>query len=220
MSMEFTPVEQRAAERERMVDSQLAPRGIRDERVLAAMRAVPREWFVPAELAPRAYDDSALQIECGQTISQPYMVAAMTQLAEVTPGARVLEIGTGSGYQCAVLLAMGADVWSVEWQLQLMLSAAERLAHFGRPSYQLRCGDGTLGWPTEAPFDAIVVTAGAPDVPAALRSQLRVGGRLVLPVGGATEQTLVRIRRAPSGFSTEEQFGCRFVKLLGKGGWR
>jgi len=210
----------RAAEREEMVRTQLARRGIRSEAVLAAMRAVPRHWFVPEAIARQAYQDGALPVDCAQTISQPYIVARMTELLELQPDDRVLEIGTGTGYQTAILAVMTQHVYTVEWYLKLMNAAVERVSHFGRQNVTFRCGDGSVGWPENAPYDAIIVTAGAPTVPEALQHQLVNGGRLVLPVGEMSNQILVRLRRTESGYQREDHLACRFVKLLGEQGWR
>ena len=210
----------RQAERDEMVSSQLARRGIAAEPVLDAMRRVPRERFVLSSLPGKAYADSALPIECGQTISQPYMVARMTELLEVRPRDRVLEIGTGSGYQTAILACLAKHVFTIEWHLTLMTRAAEQVRQLGLANVSYRCGDGSLGWPEQAPFDGVMVTAGPPDVPAPLCDQLAVGGRLVVPIGPADDQTLVRVRRAEQGFEREKHIKCRFVKLWGAAGWR
>jgi len=209
----------RTAERERMAVEQLEHRGIRDPGVLAAMRRIPRERFVLPAYDAQAYADTALAIDCGQTISQPYMVARMTELLELTPAARVLEIGTGTGYQTAVLACLARQVYTIEWHLKLMTQASERLRLLGLSNVTYRCADGSLGWPEEAPFEGIIVTAGAPDVPDALCEQLKVGGRLVIPIGGPWDQTLVRVVRTDSGYEREEHLRCRFVKLMGAGGW-
>jgi len=211
---------ERAAERERMVSEQLEARGIRAEAVLAVMRRIPRELFLPASSADRAYLDGAQPIDCGQTISQPYMVARMTELLEPRGDCDVLEIGTGSGYQTAILACLARHVYTIEWHLKLLNQAAQRLRELGLSNVTLRCGDGSLGWPEHAPFDAIMVTAGAPEPPKPLLEQLAVGGRLVVPVGPIGDQSLVVVRRTPSGFQHDEVLKCRFVKLLGVAGWR
>jgi len=210
----------RKADREAMVTTQLARRGVVDETVLSAMRRVPREWFVPRSIGGKAYTDSALPIDCGQTISQPYMVARMTELMEITPRDRVLEIGTGSGYQTAILACLAKHVYTIEWYLKLMTQASNAVRRLGRKNVTFRCGDGSLGWPEQAPFDGIIVTAGPPEVPQPLREQLAVGGRLVAPIGKVEDQTLVRLRRTESGLERESIIKCRFVKLLGAAGWR
>ncbi len=203
-----------------MVAEQLAARGIRSEAVLSAMGWIPRERFVPPGQQSSAYGDGALPIDCLQTISQPYMVARMTELLGLTREHRVLEIGTGSGYQTAILACLGRHVYSIEWHLKLLTLAAARLEALGLRNITLRCGDGSLGWPEQAPFNAILVTAGAPVVPSALTEQLAVGGRLVIPVGPVGDQTLVLVRRTEGGLKTEDILKCRFVKLVGAAGWR
>ena len=205
-----------------MVERQLRRRGIFDERVLEVMGELPREAFVPASEKAIAYDDSALPIAAGQTISQPYMVARMTELLGVTPGARVLEIGTGSGYQAAVLARLGANVVSIERLPDLVESARGRLAAFdlGPGSVDVRLGDGSLGDPVGAPWDGIVVTAGAPSVPGPLREQLAVGARLVIPVGSRFQQDLIVVERTgPSDWLETNDGACVFVPLVGEGGW-
>ncbi|MBE7449419.1 MAG: protein-L-isoaspartate(D-aspartate) O-methyltransferase [Kofleriaceae bacterium] len=207
----------RADERRRMVEAQLAARGVRDPAVLAAMTAVPRHRFVPDDVLPYAYDDTPLSIASGQTISQPYIVAAMTELARVRPGSRVLEVGTGSGYQCAVLAAMGAEVWSIEIHPELTAAAARVLRELGvgEDRVHLRVGDGWAGWPEAAPFDAIVVTAAPPLVPPALLAQLAVGGRLVIPVGVDDQELLLVTRDGPARYREETVFPVRFVPMTG-----
>jgi protein-L-isoaspartate(D-aspartate) O-methyltransferase len=205
--------------RETMVREQIARRGVADPRVLEAMRAVPRERFVPPERAADAYADRALAIGLGQTISQPYMVAVMTEALRVAPGARVLEIGTGSGYQSAVLAALGAHVVSVERHEPLADRARHTLERLGITTVTIVVGDGTEGHAAGAPYDAILVTAGAPHVPAALREQLADGGRLVIPVGPATHQELLVIQRDGDRFVQTVREGCLFVPLIGRDGW-
>jgi protein-L-isoaspartate(D-aspartate) O-methyltransferase len=209
----------RAAEREEMVRTQLARRGIRSEAVLEAMRQVPRERFVPEAISGQAYRDSALPIECEQTISQPYMVALMTELLELQPEHCVLEIGTGTGYQTAILARLARHVFTVEWHLRLMNAAVERLERLGCENVTFRCGDGSVGWPEHAPYNGIIVTAGAPDVPEPLCEQLVIGGRLVMPIGELANQVLVRVCRTESGCQREQHLSCRFVKLMGEQGW-
>jgi protein-L-isoaspartate(D-aspartate) O-methyltransferase len=208
----------REAERARMVREQLERRGIEDQRVLEAMRAVPRHDFVPASLAARAYADEPLPIGDGQTISQPYIVALMTEALQIRPGERVLEIGTGSGYQAAVLAQVGAQVFSVE-RLPALAAAARRRAVAVGDRVQVHVGDGNDGWPEEAPFDAVLVTAAAREIPRAPLQQLRLMGRMVLPIGGDDGQELVRIWRTEQGFREDYLGGCRFVKLIGRHGW-
>ncbi len=209
-----------ALEREKMVVHQLQSRGIRDQRVLDVFRRVPRHEFVPPELAAKAYTDNPLPIGDRQTISQPFMVAVMTELAEVQPGHRVLELGTGSGYQTAILAELGATVYSVERIPDLLRSAAERLARLGYENVHLIVANGTLGWPEHAPYDAIVVTAGAPDVPKPLLDQLAVGGRLVIPVEEEYAQVLTVVRRTEEGFEQHRGERCTFVPLIGEHGWK
>jgi len=203
-----------------MVDTQLVARGVRHCAVLDAMRCIPRERFVPTEIASRAYEDAALPGECGQTISQPFMVARMSELLEPDVSASVLEIGTGTGYQTAILARLFARVYTIEWHLRLMAAARERLERLECTNVTYRCSDGSLGWPDASPFDAILLTAGAPRMPEVVRDQLAAGGRLVAPIGPETGQTLVRVRRGESGFKQEALFQCRFVKLWGAQGWR
>jgi protein-L-isoaspartate(D-aspartate) O-methyltransferase len=203
-----------------MVAEQIEARDLHDVTVLAAMRRVPRHLFVEPMLAERAYEDNPLPIGERQTISQPYMVALMSEALELAPGARVLEVGTGSGYQAAVLAEMGVRVVSLE-RIPVLAERArallDRLGHGERVTIEM--ADGTLGWPRGAPYDAIVVTAGAPQIPRPLIEQLAPRGRLVLPMGEDELQTLVRLRRGPAGLVEEYLGECRFVKLLGSHGW-
>ena len=201
--------------RQAMVARQLQRRDITDPRVLIAMGTVPRHRFVPAALASRAYGDYPLPIGEDQTISQPYIVALMTQWAEVRPGDRVLEVGTGSGYQAAVLAELTDQVWSIELLPELARQAAQRLQELGYGRVRVRCGDGYQGWPEAAPFDAILVTAAAPQAPPALTAQLKEGGRLVIPLGppgGA--QTLKRYRQVQGKLVEEASLAVRFVPLV------
>jgi protein-L-isoaspartate(D-aspartate) O-methyltransferase len=208
-------------ERERMVRTQIAARGLRDPRLLAAFRSLPREAFLAPELEEFAYEDAPLPIEEGQTISQPYIVALMTSALGLSPGDRVLEIGTGSGYAAAILGRIAGHVYTVERHEELATQAARRLAEQGLHNVSVRHGDGTLGWPEHAPYDAIVVAAGGPGVPPALVEQLAPGGRLVMPVGEGRElQKLVRLTRQPDGSLASEDLGdVRFVPLIGAQGW-
>jgi len=207
--------------RRQMIDYQLAARGLRDKTVLAAVNAVPREQFVPTELVEFSYSDSALPIAASQTISQPYIVALMTAALELKPGDRVLEVGTGSGYAAAVLAEIAKEVFTVERHKILVETARRRLRELGYDNTHVLHGDGTLGWPEHAPFDAIVVAAGGPAVPANLKQQLAIGGRMVIPVGlDLQRQKLLRIRRTSRDEYLEEDLGSvRFVPLIGAAGW-
>lgn len=205
-----------SAERDRMVVRQIAARGVRDRAVLDAMREVPRERFVDADFASDAYCDTPLPIGAEQTISQPYIVAAMIEAAALSPASRVLEIGAGSGYAAAVISRIAAQVFAIERHAALADRAAATLAALGYTNVRIRTGDGCAGWPEEAPFDAIIVSAGAAAVPAALREQLAVGGRLVIPVDARFEQRLLRITRIDADrFDEADLGGVRFVPLVG-----
>lgn len=206
--------------RKRMVDTQIAARGITDPRVLDAMLRIPRHIFVQEAMASQAYSDTPLPIGFRQTISQPFIVALMTELLELKGTEKVLEIGTGSGYQSAILARLASHVYTVERIRELALNARKALDSLCLLNVNLRITDGTTGWEDEAPFDAILVTAGAPDIPDSYLQQLAPGGRLVIPVGTETEQTLARVIRMPDGsFKREDHGGCRFVKLIGRYGW-
>ena len=206
------------AEREEMV-SLLRERGIRDELLLASMGNIDRRIFVQDPFVNRAYDDGALPIGCAQTISQPYTVAFMTECLQVVPGKKILEIGTGSGYQAAVLAEMGARVFTIERHMELLTGARRRLEKLGY-DVASKSGDGTIGWKEFAPFDGVIVTAGAPEVPEPLLHQLGVGGTLVIPIGDLDVQNLHIIRRADTGFERREVGGFKFVPLIGRKGWR
>lgn len=205
-----------AAARHAMVDKTIAGRGITDARVVAAMRKVERHQLVPAELQPRAYEDNPLPIGYEQTISQPYVVAAMTEAAQLAPGEKVLEIGTGSGYQAAVLAELDVDVYSIEIVEPLAKRTHELLARMGYDKLKLRIGDGYRGWPDAAPFDAIIVTAAPEKIPQPLLDQLAVGGRLVIPVGKQGDQDLRVITRGTDGTTSETLFPVRFVPMTGE----
>jgi protein-L-isoaspartate(D-aspartate) O-methyltransferase len=202
-------------ERWRMVEEQLVPRGISDERVLRAMATVPRDMFVPASMRPLAYLDSPLPIGLDQTISQPYIVAAMTEQLALGEGARVLEIGTGSGYQTAILAEIAAEVYSIEIVEPLARQGKAMLARLGYRNVHLRVGDGYQGWPEAAPFDAVLVAAAPPAIPAPLVEQLAVGGKLLIPVGSNTQELRVLTKTA-SGVTSERLFEVRFVPMTGR----
>jgi protein-L-isoaspartate(D-aspartate) O-methyltransferase len=207
--------------RSEMVAQQLQRRGIRDRRVLEAMASLPREAFVPGIPETLAYDDRALPIDAGQTISQPYMVARMTELLEIEPGDRILEIGTGSGYQAAVLATLGAVVTSIERHEELAAGAREHLAALGIDGVDVRVGDGSQGDASGAPWDGIVVTAAAPSIPDPLREQLAIGGRLVIPVGPRYQQDLIVVeRRGELDWAEWSDGAVVFVPLVGEGGYR
>ncbi len=206
-------------ERLRMVEEQLVRRGLSDARVLDALRKVPRHLFVEEALRDRAYGDHPLPIGEEQTISQPYIVALMTQLLEVSDRDKVLEIGTGSGYQTAVLAELARRVCSIERLPRLAERARALLAELGYANVWVRVGSGTLGWPDEAPFDRILVTAGGPSVPPPLFQQLAEGGRLVLPLGDPVNQTLTVVEKVRGEMKTQEHGECKFVKLVGKYAW-
>jgi protein-L-isoaspartate(D-aspartate) O-methyltransferase len=211
-----------AYQRHQMVEHQIRARGVRDRLVLDAMNSVPREAFLSEEMREFAYEDSPLPIAAGQTISQPYIVAFMIEALALQGGERVLEIGTGSGYAAAVLGEIAGEVYSVERIEELAEHATGSLAALGYRNVHVRCGDGTLGWPEYAPFDAIVVAAGGPTIPESLQSQLKIGGRMVIPVGShPTNQELVRIIRTTSArFKREDIADVRFVPLIGDEGWK
>jgi len=206
--------------RDRMVEEQLARRGIRDPRVLTAMRLVARHLFVEEALWPRAYGDHPLPIGQGQTISQPFMVALMTQTLEAEPEDRILEIGTGSGYQAAILSMLAAKVFTIERHGALARRAREAFDALDIHNIAIRIGDGSIGWSEYAPYDGIVVTAASPDVPQPLLDQLsEKGGRLVIPVGGHSFQQLRVITRHGEKYDTRDDVGCTFVPLVGRHGW-
>ena len=208
------------SERSRMVEEQIMGRGVKDARVLAAMRKIPRHEFLPEAIRGVAYADQALPIGEGQTMSQPYMVALMTELLDLKATERVLEIGTGSGYQAAVLAELCEKVYTVERVKTLAAQARVVLDRLGYKNVAIKVYDGTYGWKEMAPFDAVIVTAGSPDVPSALVDQLRDGGRLVIPVGERYAQQLLKIVRKAGGTITEKSIPCVFVPLIGAFGWK
>ena len=206
--------------RDRMVREQLVPRGISDKRVLRSFRGVERHEFVPPDLRGGAYEDHPLPLGEGQTISQPYMVALMTQCLALKGGERVLEIGTGSGYQTAILATLSKEVFSVERVKGLAKKAESTLARLGYDNIRIKVDDGTLGWRENAPYEAIIVTAGSPKIPETYIAQLETGGRLVIPVGTAFSQILTLVEKKPDGAVISELCGCVFVPLVGKEGWK
>ena len=203
----------------KMVDEQLVARGIKDPRVLSAMGRVPRHLFVEEALRDRAYGDHALPIGERQTISQPYMVALMTESLALKGSERVLEIGTGSGYQTAVLAELAARVYSIERIASLADRARRLIASLDYRNVTIKVFDGTYGWKEQAPFDAVLVTAGSPDVPAPLTEQLKEGGRMIIPVGDRTTQVLKKVTRTATGIEVSSMTGCVFVPLIGGHGW-
>jgi protein-L-isoaspartate(D-aspartate) O-methyltransferase len=210
----------RRRERERMVRTQIRERDIRDERVMAAMAEVPRHLFVLPEEVNRAHEDCALRIDEGQTISQPYIVALMLEALMLSGSERVLEVGTGSGYQTALLSLLAGRVWTVERHESLFTAARERLSRLGEADrVEFKHGDGTLGWPEHAPFDGIIVTAAGPSVPEVLVAQLSPEGRLVMPIGDQEEQMLIRVERRGEERVTTDLCPCRFVPLIGAEGF-
>ncbi len=197
----------------------LEAQGISDKNVLEVMRRIPRHLFIPNALWDQAYVDHPVPIDCGQTISQPYIVALMTQALQLTKSDRVLEIGTGSGYQTAILAELAQHVYTIERFPELSEKAQKLLKEAGYTNISFRVGDGTMGWPEEAPFEKIIVTAAAPDVPRPLIEQLAEGGRLVIPVGGRQLQTLLQITKEGEKLRREELCACSFLPLIGREGW-
>jgi protein-L-isoaspartate(D-aspartate) O-methyltransferase len=206
--------------RKKMVQEQLIARDITDQKVLQAFLKVPRHKFVPPSEQSSAYGDFPLPIGSGQTISQPYMVALMTQCLRLTGAEKVLEIGTGSGYQAAILAELAKDIYTIERVYELSQKSEKMLTELGYKNIYFKVGDGSLGWKANAPFDAIIVTAGAPRAPQPLLEQLAEGGRLVIPIGGGLSQVLTVFTRTKSGIQTSEFCGCMFVPLVGEEGWR
>ncbi len=215
----MAPAYPRSDERHRMVEQQIAARGITDPRVLAAMREVPRHLFVPAPYDRVAYADDPLPIGNGQTISQPYIVALMTALLRVRATDTVLEIGAGSGYQAAILSVLAKRVITIERIDAVAALARKNLAAVGAKNVMIVIGDGTLGYPVGAPYNGIIITAATPDIPTPLKAQLAEGGRLVVPVGGSTVQELVVLERHGDRYAVERHGGVRFVPLIGEYGW-
>jgi len=202
-----------------MVEEQIIARGIKDAKLIAAMKKIPRHLFVEEALQSQAYTDHPLPIGEKQTISQPYMVALMTEALLLTGKEKVLEIGTGSGYQTAILAELSEKVFSVERIRSLAIRARKLLYELGYFNVEIKIFDGTFGWMEESPFDAIMVTAGSPDIPQPLIDQLSIGGRLIIPVGDALVQDLFQVTKTEAGVKKEDLGGCRFVKLIGKYGW-
>lgn len=205
--------------REKMVEHGLVSRGIKDERVINAFLKIPREEFIPEDQKKMAYNDSPVPIKLGQTISQPYIIALMTQCLDLEESDKVLEIGTGSGYQAAILAEIVSEVWTVERFPALLEYAKNNLKTLGYKNINFIQGDGTLGYEKEAPYEAIIVTAGAPNIPQPLLEQLNVGGRMVIPVGGSYSQILKKITKGEKKIEKEDICGCVFVPLIGKKGW-
>ena len=204
-----------------MVETQLIPRGIKDKRVINAMLTIPRHLFVPEEaLWSQAYSDFPLPIGEKQTISQPYIVALMTEALELKGAERVLEIGTGSGYQTAILSVLAGKVYSIERISSLAARARKVLDSINCSNVVIKIGDGTLGWPEESPYDAILTTAAAPEIPKCYIDQLKIGGRLIIPVGDVYSQVLVKVIKTKDGIIKQDMGGCRFVKLIGRYGWK
>jgi protein-L-isoaspartate(D-aspartate) O-methyltransferase len=214
------PVDRYTEQREAMIEKQLRRRGVKDERVLQAMATVPRHEFVPSQFRDAAYSDEPLGIGGGQTISQPYIVASMSAALGLSGSEKVLEIGTGSGYQAAILSLLAREVCSVEFRPELAKSAAERLQHLGFHNVHVHCGDGSMGLRELAPFEAILIAAAAPSLPQPLLEQLSDHGRLIAPIGPEEQQTLVLVTRHGNEYVSERREGCRFVPLVGRHGWK
>jgi protein-L-isoaspartate(D-aspartate) O-methyltransferase len=207
--------------RRRMIAKLREHYNIKDERVLEAMTLIPRHIFVPEAIKPQSYRDNALPIAAGQTISQPFIVARMTELLEISPEDKILEIGAGSGYQTAILAALARTVFAIERIPQLARQAGEKISLLGFKNVVLKCGDGTNGWEEFAPFDGILVAAGSPHIPEPLVNQLKTGGRLVIPIGkDQKSQHLIRVTKTGQSFKTEDFGACAFVPLIGEHGWR
>ena len=206
--------------RKRMIEQQLIPGGVRDPRVLKAMGKIPRHRFVEKGLEDQAYQDRPMTIGSGQTISQPLIVGMMTQALELKGHEKELEIGTGSGYQTAILAELAKKIYTIERLRDLSVTARKILYRFGYKNIEFRIGDGTLGWSEEAPFDAIIVTAGGPEIPSALKLQVAEGGRLLIPVGSTESQKMYLLKKTNGEWTTFVLSECRFVKLIGKEGWK
>jgi protein-L-isoaspartate(D-aspartate) O-methyltransferase len=207
--------------RERMIQRLREHYKIRDEKVLEVMRNIPRHFFVPTALKSQTYGDNAVPIAEGQTLSQPYIVARMTELLELSGNEKVLEVGAGSGYQTSILSKLAGSIFAIERIPQLAAEAQERIKSLGLRNVTIRCSDGTIGWEIYSPFDAILIAAGSPDIPQPLIKQLRIGGKLVMPVGKTQElQTLVRVTKSENGTKIEDFGACSFVPLIGEHGWR
>jgi protein-L-isoaspartate(D-aspartate) O-methyltransferase len=216
----MAPVDEFSISADRMVSNQIESRGVRDERVLEAFRTVQRYRFVEDALRGQAYNDHPLPIGSGQTISQPFIVALMTEALELSGNESVLEIGTGSGYQTAILAELAEHVYSIERIETLAKRSKSLLTELGYTNITIKIDDGTQGWREHAPYDAVIVTAASPDVPGPLIDQLKDGGRLVIPVGGRISQELVKITRMGNGTKRTHMGDCRFVKLIGEHGWK
>ena len=202
-----------------MVEQHLCRRGVSDPRALEAFRPVPRHWFVKPSQADKAYEDHPLEIGCGQTISQPYMVASMVECLALEGSERVLEVGTGSGYEAAILAQLAREVFSVERYPELARAAQDSLERIGLQQVKIRTGDGSLGWLEESPFDAIIVSCAAPEIPTPLVDQLALRGRMAVPVGGPRNQDLILVERGPNGVQTRKLGACVFVPMIGAAGF-
>jgi len=221
MTLESNDKGEWQSQRTEMVEAQIRARGIGAERVLKAFLSVPRHLFVPTSMRNQAYEDHPLPIGAGQTISQPYIVALMTEALQLEERDSVLEVGTGSGYQTAILCELAGRVYTIERHPELASRAEHTLRHLGYENFEVRCGDGTMGWIEKAPFDAIIVTAGSPAVPEPLLNQLKPGGRMVIPVGSVVSQSLLKIVKDRQGrIDRMDLGGCVFVKLVGQFGWQ
>ena len=218
---QLTNMDEYEISRKKMVELLRGHYKIRDERVLSVMMQIRRDFFVPNALKTQAYKDNALPISSKQTISQPFIVARMTELLELTPNSKVLEIGAGSGYQTAILASLAGSIFAIERIPMLANEAQEKINKLGFKNVTLACADGTNGWQIYAPFDAILVAAGSPQIPEPLLQQLKIGGKLVIPIGQDQQtQKLIRVTRTANGFQTEDFGACAFVPLIGEHGWK